>query len=1101
MFGFVMRRQRGRVPLAAAVLFTVLITTTVLTALFAFTRGVGEAGLRQSLQGRDHTRSTVLVTGYHPAADRPKDDAALRGFGQGLFGALPFAVDSVARSHAYGLPRSGAAAAEADLTLLAAFDRARTVLVAGQWPQAVGSGAVASRVPVAVPEAAMNRLGLTAAGLPAEVRLDDRFQGPPLTVLVTGAYRPADPAAAYWRLDPVAGRGFQISTFTTYGPLLVDDSAFTVGGVAQDSRVTLLTPDFAGVHTAEAEAVGARSAALTASLKTSAGLNAKTELPELMAELRSARTVARSTLLIGQLQLVTLTAATLLIVGTTLMKHQEPERNLLLARGASRRRLGLLTGVEALLLSLPAVLFAPLLAPLLLRFLDGDGARARGTAVSGASGVWSTTWSLWPVAAVCALGCVLLSTLPAVVRGASAVVQRHGGKRQELVAGAARSGADLALLALAALAYQQLDRYEGAGPGGDGGSSGVDPVLVAAPTLALCAGAVLVLRVLPFAARLGGRLAARGSGLGPALVGWQLARRPQRATGPVVLLVLAVSSGVLALGQYTGWSDSQRDQASYRTAGGLRITGSQLAAFGQGGRYAALPGGDRALPVLRGQQALPGGRTAELLAVDAAALAERVPLRADLRNGKPMDEVFSPLTPAAGAGATAGMTLPGRARRIELDLTLRSTGAPTGDPNLRLLLRDRYGMTYRTPVIRMSATEGRTTVPVDLDALADAPVGRPSGPLTLLSVVFSYGAPNGDVAPPQWGGELTVHRLAAVETAGGPAVPVALPGSGGNGSDGWTLSAPPKGTEAALLKEAPKGSPAGPALLRLAYAGPPRREETSLVLTAGPAGPVAELPGVATRGYLAAVGAKAGDVVPVPFGQSTVRVRITRVVGALPVVGDTALAVDLPAFGRLSAADGARSLPAVTEWWLPGSSAGDPLPGRAAAALRTGPGAGSQDVLLREEVAAGLLDDPLSTAPQRALVVLAVACALLAAIGFAASAAAGARERSRESAVLLALGAPRRTLARTATAEGVILTGLGSAAGVGIGVALVHLVVPLMVRTPSGHRPFPALLVDLPGGWTLLLTAAIAVVPLLAASLGGRRNRNTAARLRQVEES
>lgn len=815
MLGFVMRRQRGRVPLAAAVLFTVLITTTVLTALFAFTRGVGEAGLRQSLQGRDHARSTVLVTGYHQVAGRTKDDEALRGFARGLFGELPVTVDSVARSHAYGLPGSGGSGAsapspapttgtgtgtettapaasvpEADLTLLAAFDRNRTRLIAGQWPQATGGGAAASRVPVAVPEAALRRLGLTAAGLPAEVRLDDRFGGPQLTVLITGVYRAADPTAPYWQLDPVGGRGFQISSFTTYGPLLVDDSAFTAGGLAQDSRVTLLTPDFTGVHSGEAEAIGNRTAALSEALKNSTGLNARTELPKVMAELRSARTVAWSTLLIGELQLVVLTAATLLIVGHTLMKHQEGERTLLLARGASRRRLSLLTGVESLLLALPAALLAPLLAPLLLRFLDGAGARAHGTSVAGNSGLWGTGWTLWPVAAVCALGCVVLSTLPSVVRGASAVVQR--GKRQELVAGAARSGADLALLALAALAYQQLDRYDGASrTAAGGGASGVDLVLVAAPTLALCAGAVLVLRVLPFAARLGGRLAASGSGLGPALVGWQLARRPQRATGPVVLLVLAVSSGVLALGQYTAWTSSQYDQAAYRTAGGLRITASQLAAPGQGGRYTSLPGGERVLPVIRGEQTLPDGRTAQLLALDAAAAGDRVPLRADLRDGQPMGTVFSSLVPAAKPGSAgtppAGIPLPGQPQRLDLDLTLRTLGPPTGSPNLKLLLRDRFGLTYRTPVLSLPQAGGRVTVPVDLAALADAPAGKPSGPLTLLSVVVSYGAqrPTDDPVP-LVAGELTVHRLAVTDAAGGPAVPVQPPvGAPGSPAGTW----------------------------------------------------------------------------------------------------------------------------------------------------------------------------------------------------------------------------------------------------------------------------------------------------------------------------
>ncbi|MDJ0382083.1 ABC transporter permease [Streptomyces sp. G-G2] len=1121
MLGFVMRRQRGRVPLAAAVLLTVLITTTVLTALFAFTRGVGDAGLRESLQGRDQVRSTVVVTGYHPAADRAKDDQALRGFGDALFGRLPFTTESLPRSHAYGLPGAtpGSAAGsgtsstpagsgtsstpagsgpsperEADLTLLAALDRARTKLVAGQWPQPVGSGATATRVPVAVPEAALHRLGLTASALPAEVRLDDRLQGTTLTVVVTGVYRAADPAAAYWQLDPVGGRGAQTGGFTTYGPLLVDDSAFTVGGLAQDSRLTLLTPDFAGVRTAEAEAVGARSAALEASLKTTSGLNAKTELRTVMQELHASRSVAWSTLLIGEMQLVVLTAATLLIVGGTLMKHQEPERTLLLARGASRRRLSLLTGTEALLLALPAAALAPLLAPLLLRFLGG---------VDSNSGAWPGHWSLWPVAAGCALGCVLLTTLPAALRGASAVVRRHGGKRQEMVAGAARSGADLALLALAALAFQQLNRYKGAGPTAGGGApTGVDPVVIAAPTLALCAGAVLVLRVLPLAARLGGHLAARGSGLGPALVGWQLARRPQRATGPVVLLVLAVSSGVLALGQYTAWSDSQRDQASYTTAGGLRITGSQLAPVGQSGRYGALPGGERVLPVIRSEQSLPEGRTGQLLALDAASVADRVPLRADLRNEQPMGELFGPLTPGApGAPAkgTGGIPLPGQPQRIGLDLTLRATGVPTGSPGLRLLLRDRFGLSFLTPVVALPTTDKRVTVPVDLAALADAPAGRPGGPLTLVAVSLSYGAQDPQAPPlPSVGGELTVHGLSVTGDGGGPAVPVP-PAAG---AVGWQLGTVPKGSEAALLGNQAAGPADGPALLRMSYSGaPPSRGEITLALTAGPVTSVQELPGIATRGYLKAIGAKVGDVVGVPFAQSMIRVRVTAAVNALPVAGDTALAVDLTSLGRIMAADGARALPGVTEWWLPGVSPDDPVPARAAAALRTGAGAGTQRVLLREEVAAGLLDDPLSTAPQRALAVLAVACAALAAIGFAASAAAGARERSRESAVLLALGAPRRTLNRTAAAEGLILAGLGCAAGVGIGTALVHLVAPLIVRTPSGRRPYPELLVDLPVGWTLLLTAAIAVVPLLSATLGGRRNRNTAARLRQVEES
>ncbi|MGW8779710.1 FtsX-like permease family protein [Streptomyces sp. NPDC055796] len=1093
MLGFVVRRLRGRVPLAAAVLLTVLITTTVLTALSAFTRGVGEAGLRQALQGPDRARTTVLVTAEHAAADRGKDDEAVRAFAAELFGRLPVAVESVARSRSYGLPGARTPGRDADLTLLAALDHANVKLLAGQWPEAVG--APGGRVPVAVPRAALTRLGLSPQALPAEVRLDDRYGGAPLTVLVTGVYRAADPEAPYWRLDPLGGRELQVGSFTTYGPLLVDDTAFTAGGLVQNNRGSLLTPDLTTTAGSDAEAIRDRTGAAAETLKRTKSLQARTELPEFLGELASAQLVARSTLLIGALQLAVLAAAALLLVAHLLTERQEGERVLLAARGASRRRLGALSAAEALLLALPAAVLAPLLTPPLLRLLGGFGPLARVPFDTAG------TWLLWPVAAGCALACVLLAALPALLRGVAAAALRRSGRRQALVAGAARSGADLALVALAALAYQQLSQHAGdgltAGAAGDGGPIGVDPVLVAAPTLALCAGTLLVLRLLPFAARLGGRIAARGRGLGPALVGWQLARRPGRATGPVLLLVLAVSSGVLALGQHTAWSASQRDQAEFATAGGLRISGSDLPAMGQGGRYAALPGGEGVIPVIRRPQELPGGRSAQVLALDAAGVAERVPLRADLRDGRGMSALFAPLSarPASGAG---GVALPGKPQRIDLDVELRVSGGDSGHAGIGLLLRDRFGLTYRTPMVQLPAA-GPATASVDLGALTGAPLGSAAAPLTLAGIALSYGAGEegsdfGAGGSAAAGAELTVRRVAVADTAAGRAEPVTA-------AAGWSLSGPAltDGSPAAeLLPVAQDGSE----LLKLRYrGGHEAKGGIQLALVPPGAQGAAEVPGIATRAYLAGVGAAVGDLVPVPLGGVSVPVRITAAIGSLPVAGDTALAVDLGSAGRLLAAGGARELPAPTEWWLPGKSAADTAPARAAAELRAG--AGVQQVRLREEVAAGLLDDPLSAGPQSALAALAAACAVLAAIGFAASAAAGARERARESAVLLALGSPGRTLARTAAAESCLLVGLGCAVGVGLGAAIVHLVVPLVVLTPAARRPVPQVVVDLPNATTLLLTVAIAAVPLLSAVLGGRRDRNVsnaAARLRYVEE-
>ncbi len=1094
MLGFVVRRLRGRWPLAVAVLLTVLITATTLTALTAFTRGVGEEGLRRALTGTEQPRTTVVITSGHPASSRAKDDESVRAYADQVFGRLPVASENVARSRSYGLPGAAGSGRDADLTVLAAFGRDHVRLLAGEWPGPVAAptGAAAAPTQVAVPRAALTRLGLAESALPAPVRLDDRFGGPPLTVLVTGVYRAADPDAAYWRLDPLGGREVQADTFAIYGPLLVDDTAFTTGGLLQNHRLTLLTPDLRTVGAAEAEAVRAATEPAGLALERTTSLRTATELPTLLAELRAGTVVARSTLLMGALQLTVLSTAALLLVAHILTVRQEPERVLLTARGASRRRLGALTATESLLLALPAAVLAPLLTPPLLRLFGRFGPLGRVHLEI------PDTWLVWPVAIGCALACVLLTTLPSVLRGASAAVLRRVGSRQALVTGAARSGVDLAVVVLAALGYQQLTQYGGTDtPAPDDSGLGVDPVLVVAPALALCAGTLLVLRLLPFAARAGGRLAARGRSLAPALFGWQLARRPGRATGPVLLLVLAVSSGILALGQHAAWSASQRDQADFATAGGLRISGSSMSPMGQGGRYAALPGGDRLVPVVRREQKLPDGHSADIVALDAAKVGERVPLRADLRDGHTMRELFTPLAagtdaaPATAGPATAGpgVALPGSPRRIDLSVSVRSSGISWAA--VSLLLRDRFGATYGTASVTLPAA-GDTTLPFLLDALTGAPVGSAATPLTLAGVRLSYA---GDGDHPGDGSQLTLRGIAVSDTADGAAANVAAPAAAG----GWSSSPlqGPGSPRAPELSPVPAGSTD---VLRLRYwGGFGTLQGVNTVLFPAPAAPpAATVPAVATTRYLRSLGASVGDTVPVTLDGTDVPMRITASVDSLPVAGRSALAVDLHVLGRFLLEATGRAPASPTEWWLPAASATDPVPARAADRLREG--ARIERVQLREEITERLLDDPLSAGPQSALAALAAACAVLAAIGFATSTAAERRVRGREFSVLLALGTPRRSLALASAAEGGVLIAIGTAVGTGLGIALIHLMAPLVVLTPAAGRPFPPVHVDMPLWQTVLTVAAIAAVPLLSAALSGPRGRDIAARLRPVEE-
>ncbi len=875
--------------------------------------------------------------------------------------------------------------------------------------------------------------------------------------------------------------------------MMVDQSAFTTGGLIQSSRGWLLDADFATVDQATAQAIGHRVQGLSNDARKTASFSVNTELSDVISELTAGMAVARSTLLIGALQLAVLAAAALLLVVRLIAARQERENELLAARGASGTRLGGFTALELLLLATPAAVFAPLLTPFLVRVLAGLGRAHQVTLDTGIG------WTLWPVALVCSLASIVLATVPSLLRGAGAALRRRTGRRQALVSGIARNGGDLAVLALAVLAYQQLDQYGGGLSADSSGQLGIDPLLVATPTLALCAGTLIVLRLLPLAAVLGSRVAAKGRGLGPAMVGWQLARQPARANGPVLLLVLAVATGVLAIGQHATWTASQRDRASFDTAGGLRISAAHSPLMGQGGRYGALPGGDRLLQVVRGEQVLPGG-SGQVLAMDTAALADRVPVRDDLLDGKTRQELFGPLAaplaaPSAAAGAQTGVPLPGHPLRIDADLSIRQEfdGKPVTigamslaqfPPEVTLLLRDRFGYVHKAPIGSLPLS-GDLLASAPLGELTGAPVGSAATPLTVVGATVTFS----DRAA----GEVTIHRLAVSDTADGPATPVAVPVG-----LSWKATALPRPTNGKPTAVVAPDAAQADRLLSVSYVFADGTGE-ALRTVAGPAGAAATsiVSGVATRDYLGMVGASVGDTIRVPFAGTTLSVKITGVVEAVPVAGRSALVIDLATTARLLAEEG-RSLSGRTEWWLPASGPGDRTPAEAAAALRAAPG--GQDVQVSDEASERFLGDPVGAAPQSALMAIAVATAVLAAIGFGAAVAGSARQRSQDSALLLALGAPRRVVRRATTAEYGLLIGLGSVVGLVLGVLLVHLIVPFMVLTSAAKRPLPEAVIQLPVGQVLLLTLAIAVVPLLSAFLIGRRGRNVASRLRLVEE-
>jgi predicted lysophospholipase L1 biosynthesis ABC-type transport system permease subunit len=264
-----------------------------------------------------------------------------------------------------------------------------------------------------------------------------------------------------------------------------------------------------------------------------------------------------------------------------------------------------------------------------------------------------------------------------------------------------------------------------------------------------------------------------------------------------------------------------------------------------------------------------------------------------------------------------------------------------------------------------------------------------------------------------------------------------------------------------------------------------------------PPAPVVE--GVATDRYLESTGARVGQRLSVQLGGGSVPVRIARAVRALPTTRSDgadddggALLLDLASVNRaLQAAGGEAVLP--NEWWL-ATGRGDSA--RVAAALRQRPDIDPSRVVVRDEVAEQLRDDPFGAGPGNAFTAAAFAAAALTAVGFAVSAAGSLRERSAEFGVLRALGASRRRLARVVLVEHGVLVGIALAVGVLLGAVLARAVIPLVMLTAEATRPLPGVLVVLPPLRVAALLAAVAAVPLVITAVLALRRVDAVSSLR-----
>jgi len=1110
---FLVRRARSSWLLLACVAVTVLLTTGLAAAGWAFEAGAispGALSILAAPQGRVIGLSGVADAG-DAAAESQLIRATLRkawpGVGFQMESALwadPILLSQTATGTNSTSPNATIAIRQLQPASLAGIS-AQATLTAGEWPGPPHDG---GPLPVALPTAVASRLHVT----PGSVLTGSVQPGaPPTSLRVTGLFRPRDPKSPYWALDllPVSGASAQsssalaegsspVTSSVTYGPAVVNPAAFG-GALAVGQASWSVLPQAAAMARGNIGALDANTKAALSQLTVirPRGLQVTSSLPQLLDGIASTIVLTRSLFTIAVLELLLVAGAGLVLAARLLASLREEESALLRARGATRWQLARPVVAEALVLGAIAGFAGVLAGTRLTGVLAGLG----NLRLAGRPGITPLAWlSALAVLVLCAA----VLAWPALFALTPDAARRRRG-RQARLAGIAWAGGDLAVVTLAAVSVWELRGYS-AVVHPTTGSLGIDPVVAIAPALALAGVALIPLRGLPLVARLADKATDHGRRLAAAMVSWQIARRPIRQAGPVLLVVVATATATLALAGYASWRQSAVDQAAFAVGADVRVDSAAPPQLGAAGAITRAPGVTAATPASLADI----GNGGQLIALDGNAAGKTILLRSDL-SPLPQSALWQRITPQQ----LAGLVLPGQPDRLEITAALgagpHSSVAEVrralGTATATAVIQDAGGGTYEVPAAAPLPADGQShSLVFTLSGPRQA-----SYPLRLLGLTLTYVLPLYDPARPTSApaAGLTVKSLAVADTASGPFGP---PFSRGAALAAWnpTVSSasvptgppdqyggtPPSDGQPPSLLGWQAG--AGGAQQLTFNAGHDPSESVMNNEGLAPSDmigrvssaivpPFQVVPAIATDGYLAANRLGVGSTASVSVNGSPVGVQIVASVTRFPAVfgQNRALVADLAQVNDVLVGGQTLPLP-VTRWWL--RTAGGQVP-----RLPAGRGL---SVTNRASQQAALLGNQLLKAPRQAMLATGVAAVLLGVLGFSVSVAASLRSRRTQSAVLAALGVGKNAQAGQLCLEQCALSVPAAAAGLLAGIGLAQVIVPAITLTADAAEPVPSALAVVPVGPAVALALVTAALPAAAAALTVARRPDPAAQLR-----
>jgi ABC-type antimicrobial peptide transport system permease subunit len=1108
---FLVRRARSSWLLLACVAVTVLLATGLAAAGWTFAAAVIPSGA-ESFLAAPQSRVIGLsgpVNTSQAAGDSKLIHTMLRkawpGIGFQLESALwaePIQLPSITTSSAGRIGQATATISTTQVQIASLQGlSSQATLTAGQWPGPPRGG---GPVPVALPAAVASRLHLTLGSV---LTGDPQPTGAPISLRVTGLFRPDNPASPYWVLDllPVSGSSVQSSSSSTaggitqistaeYGPAVVNPAAFG-GDLAVSQASWSVLPQASAMARGNIGALAASTSAAVSQLAVipTEGLTVTSGLPQLLTGMASNIVLGRSLFTIAALQLLLLAGAGLVLAARLLASLREEEAALLRARGATRWQLTRPVLAEAVVLSAVAGLAGVLCGTRLTGIL-ADLGNVRLDGYQG-RGVTPLAWlSALAVLVVCT-AVMAWPTLHVLTPNAA----RHRRGRQAWLAGIAWAGGDLAVVALAVVAVLELRGFSAVAHPASG-SLGIDPVVAVAPVLALAGVALIPLRGLPLMARLADKATDYERRLAAAMVSWQIARRPIRQAGPALLVVVATATTTLALAGYASWQQSAVDQAAFAVGSDVRVDAAGALPPGATEEITGAPGVTAATPASLADI----GNGGQLIGLDASTASKTILLRPDL-SPLPLSALWQRITPRQ----LPGLALPGQPDRLEV-LAALGTIPPSSDlggATVGAWVQDASGATYQLSADGPLSADGR---PHSVVFTLSGPRQPADYPLRLLGFTLSYTLPPYDPANPSFAptAGLSIESLTVAATVAGP---FGRPFSSGAVLAAWqpaafsqqvpTSASPNSSAPPASYGEPPQTlswqSVAG-GVERLTFdAGHDASAQALSELNPAPttvlgnititAPTVQTVPAIATAGYLAANHLGIGSDVSVTLSGVQVTFQIVASVARFPTVlgQNQALIANLAEINDVIAANQQMPLP-VTRWWL--RTAGGQVP-----RLPAGLGLSVTDWASQQ---AALLDNPLLRAPRQAMLATGLAAVLLGVLGFSISVAASLRSRRTQSAVFAALGVGKNAQAGQLCLEQCALSVPAAAAGLLTGIGLAQLMVPAITLTAGATAPVPWVLTVVPLGPAVGLALVTAAVPVVAAALTVARRPDPAAQLR-----